>query len=480
MRGEILPDHLKNQALMKMSYIKNRRQLLSHGNIKLRKTALDIIEYALAKADPYSAVYNLVQVQNDTLSVGDLHFDLSANQRIFLLGGGKATYSIAHALEEMLGDRITDGVVICKYGQEGKLSRARMYHASHPIPDEAGFEASREALALARRTGPGDIVFGCVTGGSSALMPFPVPGVSLQEKKQVNQLLLTCGANIYEINAVRKHLSQIKGGRLAQAVDPQAHLINLTVSDVTGDELDYITDPTVPDTAYFDDARATLTKYNLWDKVPASVSEFLKAAGSEQETPKAADLSGHNLHSFILVKSACVCEAAADKAVELGFNGMVLSTVLEGESKELGGTFAAIAREIIMQKRPLDLPCAVIGGGETTVKVSEGAGTGGPNQEFSLGAANGIDRIGSVVVVGIDTDGTDGPTDIAGGVVDDQTMTRATETGIDLYACLVGHDVTPALRQLGDSIETGATGTNVNDLKFMLIDRGDQGPIENG
>ncbi len=153
---------------------------------------------------------------------------------------------------------------------------------------------------------------------------------------------------------------------------------------------------------------------------------------------------------------------------------MILSTVLEGESKELGGTFAAIAREIISQKRPLDLPCAVIGGGETTVKVSEDAGTGGPNQEFALGAANGIDRIGSVVVVGIDTDGTDGPTDIAGGVVDDQTMARAREIGIDLYACLVGHDVTPALRQLGDSIETGATGTNVNDLKFMLIYHGVQ------
>jgi len=459
---------------MKISYIKNRRQLLSHGNIELRKAALEIIEHALAKVDPYSAVYNLVQIENDTLSVGDLQFDLTAGQRIFVLGGGKATYPIAHALEEILGDRITDGVVICKYGQEGKLSRARLYHASHPIPDEAGFEASREALSLAHDTAPGDIVFGCVTGGSSALMPFPVPGVSLEEKKQVNKLLLTCGANIYEINAVRKHLSRIKGGRLAQAVHPKAYLINLTVSDVTGDELDYITDPTVPDTCYFDDARATLNKYHLWEKVPASVSKFLKNAGPEQETPNAADLANHNLHSFILVKSASICEAAADKAVELGFNTMILSTVLEGESKELGGTFAAIAKEIIMQKRPLDLPCAVIGGGETTVKVSENPGTGGPNQEFALGAAPGIDRTGSVVVVGIDTDGTDGPTDIAGGVVDDQTMARARETGIDLYACLIGHDVTPALRQMGDSIKTGATGTNVNDLKFMLINHGHQ------
>jgi hydroxypyruvate reductase/glycerate 2-kinase len=386
-----------------------------------------------------------------------------------MLGGGKATYPIAKALEDLLGERISDGVVICKYGQEGELSRARLHHASHPIPDEAGYSASREALSLASQTQPGDIVFGCVTGGSSALMPFPVPEVTLEDKKLVNKLLLTCGANIYEINAVRKHLSQIKGGKLARAVHPQANLINLTVSDVTGDELDYITDPTVPDTCYFDDARTTLTKYHLWDKVPASVSKFLKDAGLEQETPKATDLANHNLHSFILVKSASVCEAAADKATELGFNAMILSTTLEGESKELGRTFAAIAREIILKKRPLDLPCAVIGGGETTVKISGEAGTGGPNQEFALGAALDIDGLGNVVVVGLDSDGTDGPTDVAGGVVDDQTVSRANAAAIDLYACLTKHNVTSALKKLGDVIETGATGTNVNDLKFMLI-----------
>jgi len=457
-----------------MSYIKNREQLLFHGNIKLREVAFDINEHALAQANPYRATCNMVRVDGNYLVVGELKFNLREHKRIFLLGGGKATYPIARALEDLLGERITDGVVICKYGQKGRLSRTRLYHAGHPIPDEAGFEASREAIALARKTRPNDIVFGCITGGSSALMPFPVDGVTLDEKKEVNRLLLTCGANIYEINAVRKHLSQIKGGRLAQAVHPSVHLINLTVSDVTGDELDYITGPTVPDTSYFDDARTTLNKYHLWDKVPASVSQFLKDAGAEQETPKSADLANHNLYSFILVKSASACEAAADKVAELGFNAMILSTVLDGESKELGKTFASIAREIVFKKRPLDLPCAVIGGGETTVKVSENAGTGGPNQEFSLGAAAGIDRIGSVVVVGIDTDGTDGPTDIAGGVVDDQTMVRAREIGIDLYACLVGHDVTPALMQMGDSIETGATGTNVNDLKFMLIDHGVQ------
>jgi hydroxypyruvate reductase/glycerate 2-kinase len=452
-----------------VSFIKNKKQLLSHGNIKLREAALDIIDHALAEVDPYKATLNLVRIEDNTLIVGDLRFDLRAQQRVFLLGGGKATYPIARALEDLLGDRITDGVVICKYGQKGELSRARLYHANHPIPDEAGYEASREALSIAGRTQPGDIVFGCITGGSSALMPFPVSGISLGEKKQVNKLLLTCGANIYEINAVRKHLSQIKGGRLAQAVHPQAHLINLTVSDVTGDELDYITDPTVPDTSTFENARATLTKYKLWDPVPASVRKFLKSAGPGQETPKEADLANYDRHDFIIVTSAAACEATVEKAKSLGFNTMILSTMLEGESKELGGTFAAIAKEIIGKKRPIDLPCSIIGGGETTVKISEEAGTGGPNQEFALGAALGIGEIGNVVVVGLDTDGTDGPTDVAGAVVDDQTVSRASAAGIDPYVCLERHDVTLALRELGDVIKTGATGTNVNDLKFMLI-----------
>jgi glycerate-2-kinase len=452
-----------------MSYIKNRKQLLSHGNIKLREAALDIIDHALAQADPYQATRKLVRVDGNRLVVGELSYNLAEQSRIFLLGGGKATYPIARALEDILGERITDGVVICKYGQEGKLSRARLYHASHPIPDIAGFEASREAIALARQTRPNDIVFGCVTGGSSALMPLPVDGVTLDEKKEVNRLLLTCGANIYEINAVRKHLSQIKGGRLAQAVHPRAQLINLTVSDVTGDELDYITDPTVPDSSFLEDARTTLTKYDLWDRVPASVNQYLKTAGPEHETPKTEALSDRSLHSFILVKSARVCEAAAEKASELGFKALILSTVLEGESRELGRTFSAIAREIISNQRPVKLPCVVIGGGETTVKIDGTAGEGGPNQEFSFAAAPDLDSIGNVVVVGFDSDGTDGPTDVAGGIVDNQTLARANDLGLDFFDILARHDVTPALKTLGDEIETGATGTNVNDLKFLLI-----------
>jgi glycerate-2-kinase len=450
-----------------VSYVKNRQTLLAHGNRELRKVAFDIVDYALTKADPYRAVKALVHLQGDFLEVGNLRLDLKTHGRILLLGAGKATYPIAKALEDILGERIDDGVIICKYGQEGTLSRSRLYLSSHPIPDEAGFRAAKEALALARETRAGDIVFAGITGGSSALMPYPVEGITLDEKKRINQLLLTCGANIIEINSVRKHLSRIKGGWLAKSIHPQAHLINLTVSDVIGDPLDYITCPTVPDTSSFDDARRTLSKYELWEKVPASVSRYLKAGGPALETPK--DLSDHRLDNFIIVAGTAACEGAAEKARELTLRTMILSTMLEGESRELGGTFAAIAKEILLNNRPLQPPCVVIGGGETTVKITGEAGQGGPNQEFSLGAALGIDRIGDVVIIGQDSDGTDGPTDIAGGVVDNLTIQRAQALGIDVFAALTRHDVSPVFLKMEDAIVTGATGTNVNDLKLMLV-----------
>ena len=287
-----------------MSYITNRDQLLSHGDRRLRVMALDIIEHALQQADPYAATEALVSIDGDMLWVGDLRLDLQKRGRVFLLGAGKATWPIAKVLEEILGSRIAGGVIVCKYGQQGKLDHSRMFLADHPIPDTSGLEASRAALELAGRTQAGDIVFSCITGGSSALLPLPVEPVSLEDKQHVNALLLTCGANIIEINAVRKHLSRIKGGRLAMAVHPEAHLINLTVSDVIGDPLDYITDPTVPDTSTLADARRTLSKYDLWEKVPDSVNRFLQQAGEDCETPKAVDLAGRTRNDFIIVKGA--------------------------------------------------------------------------------------------------------------------------------------------------------------------------------
>lgn len=450
-----------------MSYIKNSEKLLSHGNVKIRQAALDIIDYALEKADPYIATKNLVSLKNNNLHVGSLTFNLHDHKRIFILGAGKATFPIAKALEEILGDKITDGIVICKYGQEGNLKYSKLHLAGHPIPDEAGHIAAQEAMTLAEKTRPGDIVFAGITGGSSALMTLPVPEISLEEKKVVNKLLLTCGANIIEINAVRKHLSQIKGGRLAKNIHPQTHLINLTVSDVIGDPLDYITCPTVPDTSTFEDARNAISKYKLWEKLPVSVRNYLKNATSEMENPK--DLSDHQLHNFIIVAGDAACVAAKKKAKKMGFNTMILSTMFEGESKELGRTFVSIAKEIIINKRPLKTPCAVIGGGETTIKLEGNYGMGGPNQEFALSAALYLEDLKDVVIVGLDTDGTDGPTKIAGAIADCHSVGRAKTLGISLRKELDWHNTVEVFEKMGDAIITGATGTNVNDLKFLLI-----------
>jgi glycerate-2-kinase len=360
-------------------------------------------------------------------------------------------------------------VVICKYGQPGTLRRVAMLLAAHPIPDEASLEGARQSLALAQRIGPGDIVLCCYTGGSSALLSHPLEEISFEEKRAVNRLLLSCGATIIETNVVRKHLSRVKGGRLAAAIHPGATLINLTVSDVIGDALDYITDPTVPDTSTFYDARATLSRYDLWDRVPGSVAKFLETAGPDQETPKAADFQNRPLFSHILVNGDAACLGAAEAARKLGLETMILSTQLEGDSAELGRHFAAIARGIIQEGRPLKRPCAIIGGGETTVKVEEEFGLGGPNQEFALAAAFGIAGFDQTLVAGIDSDGTDGPTDLAGALVDGLTVSRARDAGIDLLASLKRHDVSRTLRSLGDAIETGATGTNVSDVKIVVV-----------
>ncbi len=453
-----------------MSYVKNREDLLEHGCQEAREVTIKLLEKALAKADPYLAVKNLISLENETLTVGCHTFDLNKAGNIYVVGAGKATYPIAKALEEILGDRINNGIVICKYGQDGELDKIDMRMASHPIPDEAGCAAAKDIYSLAEDTKPGDIIFAAFTGGSTALLPYPVDGVSLEDKKVAFQVLLYSGANIYEMNAVRKHLSKIKGGNLARLINPEAHLINLTVSDVTGDELDYITCPTVPDTSTLEMARTALTKYELWEKMPESIQHYFKNAGPEAETPKDKDLAEHKTYNFILVPSNAACMGAYEAAEELGIkNRMILSTVLEGEGREVGGTFADIAREILVSGNPMNAPCVIIGGGESTVSITGECGEGGPNQEFALGAALRLDGMENVVIASVDSDGTDGPTNLAGAMVDKSTLERARAEGIDLFAALMKHDVSGPLEQLGEVVITGATGTNVNDLKLMVV-----------
>lgn len=453
-----------------MTFIKNREQLICHGNEKLREAAIEIIEYALSQSDPYKATLNVLRLSGDQLTVGDLEYNLRKHSRIFVVGGGKATYPIARALEEELEGRIDDGVIVCKYGQQAPLKRIRVFNASHPIPDQAGYNAAVACMNLVKNTRPGDIIFACFTGGSSALLPLPIDEITLEDKIEVNRLLLSCGANIYEINSVRKHLSKIKGGNLARKISPGANLINLTVSDVQGDELDYITDLTVPDSSTFEDARRSLDKHHLWRRLPKRVSSYFRQTRLGQETAKAEDLQHLQTHNLILLKSDVATRAALKKAEMIGFKSILLSTVLEGESRELGITYGCIGREMRKSGSPVKCPGAVIGGGETTVKLGVEHGRGGPNQEFVLGAALEIMGMENILVVGLDTDGTDGPTDLAGGFSDGDTVEAAEKMSINLFDELAKQNALEVLEKTGNCILTGPTGTNVNDLKFMLVD----------
>ncbi len=442
-------------------YIKNRDELESHGNRELRRAALDIAEYALERVNPYRATMELVRLRDHRLLVGDLEYDLNSRGDIFVLGAGKASVPIARALEDVLGDHICYSAVTAKEGQHEKTTRVRVMEASHPLPDERGHEAAREAMRLAQQAGENDLVFCAITGGSSALWPLPIQGLSLNEKREVHRLLLACGACIREINAVRKHLSEIKGGRLALAAFP-AEVINLTVSDVTGDPFDYITCPTVPDTSTFDDARAVLDRYQLWDVMPRAAVDYLRAGTSERENPK--DFGQSRVHTFLLVKSGQVCDEAAKEAAARGYEAVILTHEMEGDSSVLGAGFG---RAIVARNGGCS---AIIAGGETTVTLGDRHGEGGPNQEFACAAALSLTS-GNQVVLSLDTDGTDGPTDLAGGLVDLSTVERARVEGLDIADALAGHDVSPLLRRLGDAVVTNHTGTNVNDLKVGLRGR---------
>ena len=448
-------------------YIQNRSELVSHGYKEGREAVVDIIEHALQAVDPYRATRELVRLEGNILRVGHLNFDLSERGDIYLLGMGKATFSIAKAMEEILDGRIKEGLIIVKEGQKGELTRIKVREASHPLPDSRGLAAARELKTIAERTREGDIVFCAITGGSSALASLPVSGISLEDKKQVHELLLYSGAAIREINAVRKHLSDIKGGKLAMSIFP-AEIVNLTVSDVTEDPLDYITDPTVPDTSTFQDAVLVLRKYHLLERVPESALDYLLKATPEMENSKS--FGNRPVHTFVLVKSGAICEAASSRAQELGFASTILTLSLEGESREAGAAFASIGTEIRGFGRPLAVPAVVVACGETTVTINGECGEGGPNQEFALSAALELGGSERVVIAAIDSDGTDGPTDIAGGIVDASTVQRAKEKGINISASLLQHNSYPVLRDLNDAIITGHTGTNVNDLKVLLVD----------
>lgn len=447
--------------------IKNADELMAKGNIEGRRVALEVLEHALKSVDAYEAVKRTVGLEDDNLRVGELTLNLSRLRNIYVLGAGKASFEIAKALEETLQERIRDGVIIEKRGRGQKLSRIRVFEAGHPVPDEAGVQGAMEAAKLAEEAGEGDLVFVAVTGGCSALMPLPAGGLTIEDKRKVTGLLLECGATIDEINAVRKHLSEIKGGRLALMIHP-AEMVNLIVVDeVAGRPWG----PTIPDETTFSDAVAVMKKHDLWSTVPEAVRLHLEKAEPKTETPKPREFEAIGVRSrtFILARNEDACEAAAEEAERLGYKASILTTVLEGESKDVGVVLSSVAREVELRWRPIKPPCVVISGGETTVTIRGEAGEGGRNQELALSASLKIAGSERIVVASLGTDGTDGPTDIAGAIVDGYTAGRARAMGIDVEQEIKRHNSSPVFRALRDAIYTGPTGTNVMDLQVIVV-----------
>jgi len=441
---------------------------------QIRSEAADIFKSSVEAVNPYHAVKRFVRVEGERLVVGvqdqaAVELDLSEYDRISLVGGGKATAPMAKAMEELLGERINKGLINVKYGFGAELALTEITEASHPLPDSSGVKGTTKILDLLKTVGKKDLIFSLISGGGSALLVKPAGRVTLSEMQDLTQSLLKCGASIDEMNTVRKHISSSKGGQMARAAMP-ATTINLMLSDVVGDSMDVIASgPFVPDTSTFEDALGILKKYDLRD-VPSAIQSHLKRGmeGRIPETPKADDPIFDPVHNFIIGSNILALKAAEDKARNLGYNTLILSSMVEGETREVARVHTAIAKEIIKTGRPIPSPACVISGGETTVTI-RGKGLGGRNQEFCLAAA--LDLIGlppRVALLSGGTDGDDGPTKAAGAIVDPLTVRRGKEAGIEAVDFFNNNDSYHFFEKTNDLLITGPTDTNVMDVRLVL------------
>lgn len=422
-----------------------------------RAAALRIFRAALKAADPYEAVMRHLRVENGVLIAGRERYPLDRFGKIRVVGAGKASARMARAVEHLLGRRIAGGWINVKYAHTAPLRRIELNECGHPVPDEAGLRGSRRILDIASDAGPGDLLIAIISGGASALLPCPPSPNTLEEKQRITNELLRCGANIRELNIVRKHMSAIKGGHLAEAAAP-ARVLALILSDVIGDDLDVIgSGPTVPDPSTIADAERILRHYGI--RVP-----------SLTETPKPPDGMFAHVQNLIVGSNGLAVAAAEAEARRLGYRTMILSTFVEGETRDVARVHAAIAKEVIANARPIRSPACIISGGETTVTV-RGDGLGGRNQEFALAAAIEIGGLDRVTILSAGTDGTDGPTDAAGALADGRTIARAQKLGLDAREFLSNNDSYHFFEALGELIKTGPTGTNVADIRLVITTR---------
>lgn len=437
---------------------------------QLRQDARRIFDKGVVAVDPCVAVQQHVTREGERLHVDGRIYDLQAYRHLYVVGAGKAGATMAQGLEGILGDRLTAGAVTVKYGHTASVGRVTLHEAGHPLPDAAGVTGADAICQLAQQAGDEDLVICLLSGGGSALLPAPLAGISLAEKQVLTELCLECGASIDEINALRKHLSFLKGGQLARWVSP-ATLITLVLSDVVGDHLDVIASgPTVPDASTFQDCWNILARYDLLKQLPESIRTHLEQgrAGQVSETPKPGDPLFAHSQTVMIGSNRLALRAACAEAQVLGYKTLILSSSVQGEAREVARMLAAIGQEIRLSGMPVTTPACVLVGGETTVTI-QGPGKGGRSQEFALAAALDIAAWDGIVVLSGGTDGTDGPTDAAGALVDGHTIARAQTLGLNAEAYLKRSDSYAFFAALDDLVKTGPTGTNVMDIYLALV-----------
>jgi glycerate 2-kinase len=441
-------------------------------NPTTRQKILPILEAALGAVDPKGAVLAVLQRDGDTLTVGDRHYNLANYRRVFVIGAGKAGAPMTQAVEEILGDHIRAGLVVVKTDHGAPTATVEIAEAAHPMPDEAGATAGKRILDLATQADEHDLVIALLSGGGSALLVAPAAGLTLADMQGMTNALLACGATINEINCLRKHCSAVKGGQLARAVAP-ATLITLALSDVIGSPLDVIASgPTVPDASTWADAWALVEKYELADKLPTAIAARLRAGvnGDLPDTPKDDDPAFARTQNIVVADNRVAALAAQIKARESGYHTLLLTTHIEGEAAQVAKVAVALAKEVRESSNPVPAPACLILGGETTVTLGTNPGQGGRNQELALAAALALQNFPSVTIVALATDGTDGPTDSAGGMADSGTVARGAAAGLNATDHLRRHDAYPFLQATDDLLVTGPTQTNVNDLIFIFVE----------
>jgi len=437
---------------------------------EMRGNAVKIFYKGLQAVEPGSAIKRSCKREGDNLFIGNRKYNLSGIENIFVTGAGKATAPMAAAIEDILGENITRGIINVKYGHTASLNRIMLIEAGHPVPDKNGMQGAGEILNLVEGAGKNDLVLCLISGGGSALLVLPAEGITLKDKQDTIKILLSCGATIHEINTIRKHTSEIKGGRLARAAYP-AGMVSLILSDVIGDDLDVIASgPSVPDPSTFEESMNILKKYKILKLIPKAVVSHIRkgASGKIPETPKEGDRVFNNTYNLIIAGNMEAINAARQESKKMGYKTLVLSSMIEGETRDVAKVHTAIAKEILKTGNPLPPPACILSGGETTVNIT-GSGLGGRNQEFVLAAAIDIAKRKNIVVLSGGTDGGDGPTDAAGAIADNNTLKRAENMGLNPLNFLLNNDSYHFFKQLDDLLITGPTNTNVMDLRIMLV-----------